>query len=582
MPMAARAEGTVTDAARQQITELEETLAQLREDSEVAYVLLGFSGALAEVRPIEQTLALAVRTVPELFGAERCFAARWEEESGERFEILAESGYGPEAAALKSQAGRGREAFPSLLQALEQRQPVFSPEGPETDRSVIAIPLVRWGRDFGGLRLEFTHTKKFGKKDEALARGVARLLGVALDNARRFNLLQRLRGFGTKVGSLLRLNEVIQQVTDGAVELFAADGAWIYFLDSESRSLVSAGGASQALALPESLARLQLNEEPWIGLTRGESVATNEIGAHFGSGTVGGTAVALTGAKHKIFGALLVVHDELHKPGPEELEALNVLAGQASQAIENARRFDRERSVARSMQEGLLRVVLPAMPGCDIGAVYEAADGEADIGGDLYDVIDLGDGRFGIVVGDVSGKGATAAAQTAMVKYMLRAFALQESSPTSVMYQLNNALVRELPEDRFITLMYAVFDPSKRNCCIAAAGHPSPLIFRSASGEVEEIAVGGGIMGIFEDVEFEQVATQISVNDVFLAYTDGLVEARSGEELYEIERIKESLASHAGSGTSKQIARSMYEDARRFGRITDDTVILALACRHAP
>lgn len=580
--MAPSTEPAVSDAAQRQIQELEETLAQLREDSEVAYVLLGLSGALAEVRPIEETLGLAVRTVPELFGAERCFAARWEDE-GERFEILAESGYMPdEIAELRARTEQGREAFPTLLKALQERQPIFTSGDIDPDRSVIAIPLVRWGRDFGGLRLEFSHSKTLGPKDTSLARGVARLLGVALDNARRFNLLQRLRGFGTRVGSLLRLNEVIQQVTDGAVELFAADGAWIYFLDSESRSLVSAGGASQALALPEKLARLPLNEEPWSALSRGENVVTNSVGPHFGSGTAGGTAVALFGATGKIFGALLVVHDELHRPGPEELEALNVLAGQASQAIENARRFDRERSVARSMQEGLLRVVLPPMPGCDIGAVYEAADGEADIGGDLYDVIDLADGTFGVVVGDVSGKGATAAAQTAMVKYMLRAFAQQESTPESVMFQLNNALVRELPEDRFITLMYAVFDPADRSCCVAIAGHPPPLIYRASSGEVDEIKVGGGIMGIFEDVKFEQVSAHISIDDVFVAYTDGLVEARAGEELYEIDRVKASLAAHSQSGSAKQIARFMYEDARRFGRITDDTVILALACRHQP
>ena len=579
--MVSSREGSVSDAAHEQIRELEEALVQLREDSEVAYVLLGLSGALAEVRPIEETLALAVRTVPELFGAERCFAGRWDEDN-ERFEILAESGYGSGGIEeLEREAEKGRTAFPTLLDALSERKPVFTPSGPDPDRSVISIPLVRWGRDFGGLRLEFSHKKNFGPKDTALARGVARLLGVALDNARRFNLLQRLRGFGTKVGSLLRLTEVIQQVTDGAVELFSADGAWIYFLDSESRTLVSAGGASQALALPEKLARLPLKEEPWAGLVRGENVVTDVVGAHFGSGTVGGTAVPLTGVAGKLFGALLVVHDQLHKPGPEEIEALNVLAGQSSQAIENARRFDRERSVARSMQEGLLRVSLPEMPGCDIGAVYEAADGEADIGGDLYDVIDLSDGRFGVVVGDVSGKGATAAAQTAMVKYMLRAFALQESTPTSVMFQLNNALVRELPEDRFITLMYAVFDPAERSCCVSTAGHPPPLIYRSASGEVEEISASGGIMGIFEDVEFEEASADLALNDVFVAYTDGLVEARAGEEMYEIERIKRSLKAHATDRAAK-IARSMYEDARKFGRITDDTVILTLACRHSP
>ncbi len=207
------------------IAELESTLAQLREDSEVAYVLLGLSGAFAEVRPVEETLALAVRMIPELFGADRCFAARWEDASA-RFEILASSGFeaGHAADEMLKRAEQGAEGYPWLRQSLIERQPILM-TGTDGDESVICIPLVRWGRDFGGLRLEFHSDRSFGSKDGALARAVARLLGVALHTARRFNLLQRLRGFGTRVGSLLKLGDVIQQVTDGAVELFSADGA---------------------------------------------------------------------------------------------------------------------------------------------------------------------------------------------------------------------------------------------------------------------------------------------------------------------------------------------------------------------
>ncbi|HEU4480500.1 MAG TPA: PP2C family protein-serine/threonine phosphatase, partial [Actinomycetota bacterium] len=237
----------------------------------------------------------------------------------------------------------------------------------------------------------------------------------------------------------------------------------------------------------------------------------------------------------------------------------------------------RERSVARKLQAGLLTTEMPDLGASEIGAVYEAADDEAEVGGDFYDVIELEDDRFGLVVGDVSGKGAEAAAQTAVVKYMLRAFALRNPAPASALYDLNNALARDLAEDRFVTLMYAVFDPRQRRCSIAVAGHPPPLIYRRDRDEVDQVDTQGPIMGAFEDQRFEHVSAELAGGDVFLAYTDGLLEARSGEEFFGLDRIRSSLQRHARRSHAAEMARHIYEDARRFGQINDDTVVFVLA-----
>ncbi|MDQ3878919.1 MAG: SpoIIE family protein phosphatase, partial [Actinomycetota bacterium] len=162
----------------------------------------------------------------------------------------------------------------------------------------------------------------------------------------------------------------------------------------------------------------------------------------------------------------------------EEIEALAVLAGQGAMAIENARRFERQRAVARSLQKGLLLTETPKLEGIEIGALYEAAAGEADVGGDFYDVFELTDGTYALVVGDVSGKGAAAAAQTAMAKYMLRAFATRNPTPSSVLFHLNNALVQSFEEDRFTTIVYAVLDAATGQVVLARGGHPPPLIYR--------------------------------------------------------------------------------------------------------
>jgi len=566
------------EEAERRIQELERTLSSLREDSEVAYVLLGLSGALAEVRSVEETLDLAVRTIPELFGATRCFAAAWDTPQ-DRFAVFAHWGYDAEEEALLHKQTEG-DGFPLLKRALEERSPVFiSDEDPLLGRAAIAIPLIRWGEDFGGLRLEFPAPRSFGAKDAGLARGVARQVGVALNNARRFTLLKALRGFGLRIGTGLRMSDVTRVVLAGAGDLLAADASWLYFLDTSQRALVSSGSSGGRLALPERLARLDLEDPRWAPLAEGRTVTVGELGAEFGEGSdVSALITPLQSATTPFMGALMVVLETSKMPGSEEREALSVLATQAAQALENARRFERQRSVARSLQEGLLRIETPSVKGFKVGTVYEPADAEADVGGDFYDVIDLPDGKVGIVVGDVSGKGAEAAAQTAMVKYMLRAFAIRNAAPGSVLFHLNNALARDLAEDRFITVVYGTFDPEARVLSLSVAGHPPPLVYRRDGGAVEAIHPSGSILGAFEDQNFESESIEMQPGDLFLAYTDGLTEARHGDELYGTERVIDSLKKHAPVGTAGVIARRVYEDAREFGRVTDDTVVFTFGC----
>lgn len=566
----------------QRLEELERTLASLREDSEVAYVLLGLSGALAEVRSVEQTLELVVKTIPELFGAQRCLAARLAGEA-EGFEILADWGYDvARRRALADLAASDSASFPYLDRALKERAPVMaSAADVPLGRAVIAIPLVRWGQNFGGLRLEFDDDRTFGARDHALARGISRQVSVALNNARRFSLLTSLRQFGFRSSARLRLNDVIVETIEGVNDLLHADGAWLYFFDTSQGSLVSTGGNPGGLALPESLARLDLNEAPWSSLHAGEPIVVNDLSRSFsGEHELVGALAPLRTAAAPLVGALLVVFEHGKAPDAEELEALGVLAGLAGQSLENARRFDRERSVARSLQAALLRTEMPEMDGCAVAAIYEAADALADVGGDFYDVIDLSDGVFGVVVGDVSGKGAEAAAQTAMAKYMLRAFATRNPSPSSVLFHLNNALVKDMQEERFITLLYAKFDAAARTCTVAVGGHPAPLIYRRAGDKVEVGGSKGTILGAFEDCSFVEQTISMDRGDVFVAYTDGLIEARDPSgEMYEQDRISNSVVRHARAGTdANELVRRVYEDARAFGTITDDTVVLALSC----
>jgi GAF domain-containing protein len=573
--------------------ELERTLSSLRRDSEVAHVLLGLSAALAQVQSVEETLSLTVTMVPELLGADRGYAAGFDSISG-RFRIDALAGFDPAHEQLMYTLAEKAD-LPLLQAALEGGEPILIADASADDRidaaaadrrklgGYIGIPLTRWGEDFGGVGIEFDSPRRFGPKDIALARGIARQVGVALANARQFNLLQSLRAFGLRVGSKLRLSAVIDEIAQGAKELLGGDAAAVYFLDSSSRSLVAAAGHQSAFPLSENLARVDLATPPWNELAQHKTVSTTVAPAGPAAPAAAVVAAPIPGTGASLLGAVAVFYNRSVTFRPEDAEALNVLAAQAAMAIENAHRFERQRRMARSLQEGLLSTEMPDIAECDFGAVYEAAGGEADIGGDFFDVFDLPEGRFAIVVGDVSGKGAEAAAQTAMAKYMLRAFAIRNSTPSSVLFHLNNAMERDLAEDRFATLVYGVLDPATREVAISRAGHPAPLVYRRATQTVDVFETPGGLLGVFPDQQFEQVTTTLGDGDVLMAFTDGLIEARRGDELFERERVMESLIGHASGGKPPSaIAQAVYDDAKEFGTVTDDTVVFAIGCGFTP
>ena len=580
-----------TDDRDDRIRALEHTLESLRADSEVAHVLLGLSAALAEVRTVEDTLEKAVRMVPELCGADRCFAVTWDD-LNERFEIKAEAGFDEEQSRLLHRLAEEDDGLPVIAQSLNERTPmlvadVVAEGGLDPKRAeergiaaMIGLPLLRWGENFGGLGVEFGHPKQFGPKDAALARGIARQVGVALANARRFNLLQSLRAFGLSVGAQLALATVVLQTARGAGNLLAGDAAQVYFLDAQHDSLVAGTGYGLRAESSETLARLDLSLEPWAALTRGETVWVPELQDVLGADEGPSCAVlaGIPGSKGALIGAVAVFFKRSVSVGSDETEALNVLAAQAGTAIENAQRFERERRVARSLQQGLMSMEVPDLKSCEFGAVYEAASSDSDVGGDFYDVFEVPDHRVALVVGDVSGKGAEAAAQTAMAKYMLRAFAIRNPAPASVLFHLNNALVQGLPEDRFTTALYALLEPEKRRIQVALGGHPPAMVFRAETGEVDRIQPDGAIIGAFPDQQYDSITLDLRDDDVFLAYTDGLPETRSGEELYGRRRIVASLQRHARGVSAKELVRRIYDDAAAFGTVIDDTVVFALTC----
>jgi serine phosphatase RsbU (regulator of sigma subunit) len=257
--------------------------------------------------------------------------------------------------------------------------------------------------------------------------------------------------------------------------------------------------------------------------------------------------------------------------------ALEDLARIASLAIENARLEQRERNIARTLQDSLLPRVLPEIRGLQAEARYLPGGEGTLVGGDLYDLFAVED-EWALVVGDVCGKGAEAAALTAMVRYTVRAESLHHSSPGEVLGLLNEAILRQLEDGRFCTAIHGrlTVGAGGARISLANAGHPAPLVLR-ADGRVETVACSGPLLGVLPAVVHPDVIVQLRAGDALVCFTDGVTEGRGEEGMYGDERLAALLAACVGEDAAG-IADRIVEDALAFqgGRTQDDLALLVL------
>jgi sigma-B regulation protein RsbU (phosphoserine phosphatase) len=251
-----------------------------------------------------------------------------------------------------------------------------------------------------------------------------------------------------------------------------------------------------------------------------------------------------------IAGAPLFVRDEvlgvlhvgsLHERRftSDEVGLIELAAERAALAIDHARVYERERTVAETLQRALLPAKLPELPGMSAAVRYVPASDGVDIGGDWYDVIPLPGGDVGIVLGDVTGHGLEAAALMAQLRHGLRAYALENLTPAEIAERLDR-LIYTPDLERLATLIYAVIAPD-RSMRFVNAGHLPPLIV-SSDGSTRLLDKPGGLPIGCQAGPYTTQEAQLDPGDVLVLYTDGLVERR-GESIDEgIARLRAAVA----------------------------------------
>jgi phosphoserine phosphatase RsbU/P len=250
-----------------------------------------------------------------------------------------------------------------------------------------------------------------------------------------------------------------------------------------------------------------------------------------------------------LVGVFTASHCELDAFCPDQLRLLQGLCTHIAVAVHNARRFGNERDQrermsreaeeAQAIQQALLPRSSPLIPGFRVSGLSIPA---GSVGGDWYDFIPLADGRWGLVLADVSGKGTAAALLMSATRGMLRSLAQTGSGPAEVLTRLNNMMIEDFPSGRFVTMVYAELDPSSRVLRIANAGHLAPLLI-GPSGHRWINHEHGLPLGISSS-KFSETEVMLGERSRIAFYSDGITEAEieSGEE-YGAQRLLAQMQS---------------------------------------
>jgi serine phosphatase RsbU (regulator of sigma subunit) len=279
--------------------------------------------------------------------------------------------------------------------------------------------------------------------------------------------------------------------------------------------------------------------------------------------------------------SLAACHGRLIDPGDIALAA--DLGRRAGSAIERVRLYEELRRTSEVLQTSLLPPRLPSIPGVDLSAHYRSGTVGLQIGGDFYDVFSTGADRWWLVLGDVCGKGPTAAAVTAAVRYAVRALATDADDPAAVLRRLNDVLLAQEPDDgQFTSVVLATFRASPGpvgplRLAVASAGHPAPL-HHTPGLTPELLACSGTVVGLVPDIEVSTVEVDVQPGDCLLLYTDGATEARTAAGMLGEAVLGDLLAAHAAGvpdGRAARVANALL--TLTDGVLHDDLALLTLA-----
>ena len=527
-----------------------------------------------------------------------------------RFQV----GHTPEIERMRIKVGHGIVGQTALKRRSFRIEDVTT--GPHTEhyisanpsvRSELAVPLIVKNKVIGVLDLESEVAGFFTPEHQRLLELVASRMAVAVENARLYTRVSR------QAQTLTVINEISREITS--------------ILDPDD--LLERIGLSMKRVIDFQMFTILLwnptteQLEHRFSTRYGERI-TRERNVSLGDGIIGSAAAqripilspdvrrdsryvmanpetrselaAPLIYKGNVIGVIDLEHTRVNYYNDDHQRTLSTLAAQVAISIANARlyqriheeeqRLERDLAMAREVQLRLLPAAPPTPARAEIAARFMAA---RSIGGDVYDFLDYGPGRVALAVGDVSGKAAPAALYAALVSGILRSLAPQRLSPAKMLAALNDQLQERRLAAQYVTMVMAVWDDNDRTLTLANAGSVQPMYVTSNTASltdalaVQTLQVEGFPLGLFPNATYEETVIQSGPGDLFVFFSDGIVDALNPqEEMFGEERLSTLLQHHPTAHTSAEAAvEAILEAVTLFQAGTehfdDETVVVLRA-----
>jgi sigma-B regulation protein RsbU (phosphoserine phosphatase) len=460
-------------------------------------------------------------------------------------------------------------------------------------RSELAVPLIIKNRVIGVIDIESPQPNHFTEEHKRLLMLIASRMAVGIENARLYTRMSRqtktlllLNEIARELTSILNLDELLKRVGELLSRLIDFQMFSILLLDSAGEKLqhrfslrfnenihlkhdipVTKGVVGAAAQEKRAVLVADVKKDPRYIETNPET--RSEL------------AVPLI-YKDKVIGVLDLEHTKRGFFTEDHKRTITTLAAQIAIAIENARlyeqiarqenRLERDLAMARELQFRLLPQSRPTLQNLEIAAKFSPA---RTIGGDLYDFLSYSQSRLGLVIGDVSGKGAPAAIYAALVSGILRSHAPMDPAPAEMLAAVNYSLAERRIDGQFVSLIYCVWDDALRTLQVANSGLPRPVFCRD--GKAQMIEATGLPLGLFEDAEYDEFPFHAEPNDVFVFFSDGMLDAtnRAGELFgrTRLEKIIAECSTETAESMVKSIFSAVSDHAAGLEAFDDQTVV---------
>ena len=460
-------------------------------------------------------------------------------------------------------------------------------------RSELAVPLIIKNRVIGVIDIESPQPHHFTEEHKQLLTLIASRMAVGIENARLYTritwqakTLLLLNEIARELTSILNLDELLKRVGELLSRLIDFQMFSILLLDPAGETLqhrfslrfqenihlkndIPSGKGIVGAAAEQKQAILvrDVKKDPRYIETNPET--RSEL------------AVPLI-YKDNVIGVLDLEHTKRGFFTDDHLRTTTTLAAQIAIAIENARlyeqiarqerRLERDLAMARELQFRLLPQARPKMNNLEIAAKFSPARA---IGGDLYDFLSYSNSRTAIAIGDISGKGAPAAIYAALVSGILRSHAPMEPAPAEMLAAVNYSLAERRIDGQFVSLIYAVWDDANLTLQVSNSGLPRPVYCHK--GKTQLIEATGLPLGLFDDAEYDEFTFQAEPDDVFVFFSDGILDATNkAGDLFGRTRLEKIIAECAESSAEsmvKSIFKAAAEHASGVETFDDETVV---------